>query len=89
MSEAFNNYLSSLSPQDQNYIGSLSPNDQSDINRTLLLYSRAQEIIQEHPEHDVSDIFHILRLQHLSPIERLWRGISREVSQDISQETSR
>jgi hypothetical protein len=40
------------------------------------LWRRAHEIVERHPELDVSDVFHALRNLHRSPSERLRRALA-------------
>ncbi len=56
--------------------------DLTDDQRAWILHSEAlwreaQEIAAESPNHDVGNVYHVLRNLELSPAERLHRGLTR------------
>ena len=57
---------------------SLTPDQQAWLRRSEALWQRAHRLAAEHPEHDVSDLYHALRHLELQPSERLRLGLSRK-----------
>ncbi|HEV8248313.1 MAG TPA: hypothetical protein VGP93_21200, partial [Polyangiaceae bacterium] len=54
----------------------LSPEGRAWVERMEPLWRRAHEIVQQHPDIDVGDVFHVLRNLERSPEERLHRALT-------------
>ena len=55
----------------------LTPDQQRWAAHSESLWRRAHDIAREHPESDVSDLYHALRCLQLTPTERLAAGLRR------------
>lgn len=55
----------------------LTPEQQEWAIRSERLWRLAHEIAREHPESDVSDLYHALRALQLTPTQRLAAGLQR------------
>ena len=72
MSRAFD-----ASPRQDNRPQGLTPNQQAWAEHSESLWRRAHEIVRQHPESDVSDVYHALRCLELTPTQRLTAGLQR------------
>ena len=69
--------LDDLSPEERGRFLELNSEERAFVERCEPLWRRAHAIVQENPNVDVSDVFHVLYTWHDTPSQRLKRSLER------------